>query len=56
MTIDSLLMAINELHDTCPDLKIVCIFSTNDGLEIYTEDEYIYRYDISSGCICRELL
>ena len=53
MSIDAILMAANELRDTCPDLRIASVVPAWDGLCFKTEDGYGYKYEYASGCIYR---
>lgn len=53
MSIDAILMAANELRDTCPDLRIESVVSVFDGVCFKTADGYTYKYEYASGCIYR---
>lgn len=53
MSIDAILLATNELRDTCPDLQIESVVPAFDGVCFKTTDGYTYKYEYISGCIYR---
>lgn len=56
-TVDSMLLAINELRETVPDARISEVAPcANGNILFYTDSDIYYRWDILSGCIsqCRK--
>lgn len=54
--VDAMLMALNELRETVPDVRISKVEPCANGNIIFnTDSDIYYRWDILSGCIsqCR---
>lgn len=53
MNLDALLMATNELRDTCPGARIIKVVPALDGICFESNDGHTYKYEFDSGCIYR---
>ncbi len=53
MHVDMILLATNELRNTCPDLRVSSIIPAVDGVCFRTEDGHTYKYEYASGYIYR---
>lgn len=51
MTVDSLLLATNELRETIPDALITSVEAALDGIVFNTATDTYYKWDMISGCI-----
>lgn len=54
--VDAMLLALNELRETVPDVRITKVEPCANGNIIFnTDSDIYYRWDILSGCIsqCR---
>ena len=49
----TMMEALDEFHETLPDLKIQSVNACAIVVEIHAVDGYAYRYERQSGCLYR---